>query len=90
MTTTNLDSFKLKVFDYALRYARENYGTDVWLNREEFGRLWSELPWYDRIAGIPSEYPSFNVFNATIRYHPDAPSILEKPRPWLLYKSKKT
>jgi hypothetical protein len=90
MTTTNLDSFKLKVWDYSLRYAREDYGTDVWLNREEFNRLWSELPWYDRLVGPHHGYESFRLYDATIYFHPDAPSILEKPRPWLLYKSKKT
>ena len=90
MTTTNLDSFKLKVWDYSLRHSREGYGTDVWLNRGEYSRLWSELRWDERLVGPPEEYLRFNIWNATIRYHPDAPSILEKPRPWLLYKSKKT
>jgi hypothetical protein len=90
MTTTSPDSFKLKVWDYIVRHARVGYDTDVWLNRVEFGRLWSELPWFDRVAGPPSEYRSFNIWNATIYFHPDAPSILEKPRPWLLYKSTKT
>jgi hypothetical protein len=83
--------FRYQVYEYITLHTREDRLPTVWLNRAEFTKLHSEVPIWDRLLCGNDIYRGFNLYGADCLYHPDAPSILEKPRPWLVYKrTKKT
>jgi hypothetical protein len=78
--------FRYQVYEYITLHTRGDRLPTVWLNREEYSKLFAEVPIWDRLATNNLQYRGFNLYGADCFFHPDAPSILEKPRPWLVYK----
>ena len=56
--------FRLQVYDYIKTHTCEDRLPTVWLNREEYARLFAEVPIWDRLATGNTYYRGFNLYGA--------------------------